>query len=79
MTRIPLSVADPKDSPYLTSSNTAPTSPKEAWIAIVFAALFLIVTVVHAFLLIKRRAYFVWTVVLAAMGQYSTRSSCPTR
>jgi hypothetical protein len=69
MTRIPLSIADSQDSPYLTDGKSTPI----AWIAVVFAALFLIVSVGHVFLLVRKRAWFIWTIIFASVGKNHVR------
>jgi hypothetical protein len=65
MTRIPLSIPDSQDSPYLADDNTKSV----AWIAVVFAALFLIASAGHVFLLVRTRAWFIWTITFASVGK----------
>ena len=68
MTRVPLSILDP--TPYLTSSTKDPTSPPDAWIAIILAACFLIVGVGQSLLAVNYRATVTWTVILTAIREY---------
>ena len=76
MTRIPLSIDD-QISPYIGPANGGTGSDPVAWIAIIFAAFFVIVTAWHCILLVRRQAYFTWLMVASSLGvfQFSICSS----
>ncbi|ETN41788.1 uncharacterized protein HMPREF1541_03725 [Cyphellophora europaea CBS 101466] len=68
MTRIPLSIDD-QISPYIGPANGGTGSDPVAWIAIIFAAFFVIVTAWHCILLVRRQAYFTWLMVASSLAQ----------
>lgn len=65
MIREPLSPSD--------ASPAAPrpkqTAPATVWVAIGFAALFLLLAIYHSFLLLRTKAWFTWTLVAASITQ----------
>lgn len=73
MTRIPLSIED-IDGPYISPGSGNTTARPEAWVSVVFAALFLLATFWHCGLLVRWRSYFTWLFIASCLGKFDHRT-----
>ena len=65
MIREPLAPSDAS----LAAPSPEKTAPATVWVAISFAALFLLLAIYHSFLLLRTKAWFTWTLVAASITQ----------